>query len=103
MGTITSGALPAVTLVSGTAAQLSTARDVTSYTTVANDDSANVATATVALSADNSTFTTLTVVSMVAAQNDAGVVGFPVTVRVPAGWYIKITLVHMTMGDTTYA
>src|SRR5690242_20291204 len=102
VGTITSGALPTVTLVSGTGAQLSTARDVTSYTLVTNDDSANVASATVALSPDNVTYSTLGIVSQVAAVNDAGAVGQLVTVRVPAGWYIKITLVHMTMGDTTY-
>ena len=103
VGTITSGALPTVTLVSGTGAQVSTARDVETYTVVTNDDSANVASATVALSPDNVTYSTVGVVSQVAAVNDAGAVGQLVTVRVPAGWYLKITLVHMTMGDTTYA
>ena len=103
VGTITSGALPTVTLVSGTGAQLSTARDVSAYVTVTNDDSANVATATVAISPDNVTYSTVGVASQVAAVNDAGAVGTIISFRLPAAWYVKVTLVHMTMGDTTYA
>lgn len=102
-GTITSGALPTVTLVSGTGSQFLTTRDVSAYLVVTNDDSNNVASATIDLSPDNVTYSTIGVVSQVAAVNDAGAVGQLVSVRVPAGWYLKVTLVHMTASAATYA
>lgn len=102
-GTINSGALPTVTLVSGTGAQVSTTRDVDTYSIVTNDDTNNVASATFGLSPDNVTYSTILAITQVAAVNDAGAVGLPATIRVPAGWYLKVTLVHMAIGDTTYA
>jgi hypothetical protein len=101
-GTTTSGALATVTLSSGTGAQVTTARDADSYTLVTGDATNNVGTATVALSPDNTTYSTLFIVSLAAAVNNTGAIAIPVSVRVPAGWYLKITLVHMTMGNTTY-
>src|SRR3954469_6197416 len=59
VGTITSGALPTQTLTSGTGAQISTTRDVDTYTLWTGDATNNAATATVAISPDNSTYSTI--------------------------------------------
>lgn len=103
VGTITSGALPTVQLVSGAGVQILTSRDVESYTTVTGDATNNVASVTVALSPDNTTYSTILVPSLAAAVNNTGAIALSVTVRVPAGWYIKMTAVHATLGVTTYA
>lgn len=103
VGTITSGALPTVQLVSGTGVQIVTTRDCETYTTVTGDATNNVASVTVALSPDNVTYSTIIVPSIAAALNTSGALGIPVTVRVPAGWYLKMTAVHASLGVTTYA
>ncbi len=102
-GTIVSGALPTVQLVTGTGAQVSTTRDVETYTTVTYDATNNVGSCTVALSADDSTYSTVGVLSIAAAVNNTGAIAEVLTVRVPAAWYIKVTLVHCTVGVSTYA
>lgn len=99
VGTITSGSLPTVTLSSGTGAQVSTARDVNLYVPLTTDATNNAATCAVALSPDNSTYTTVETVSLAAALNTQGAVVFPCNVRVPAGWYIKLTAAHMAIGS----
>lgn len=100
--TITSGALPTATLASGTAAQLSTTRDVESHTAVTfNPGVATTATCTVALSSDNTTFSTLCVVTKPVGTVFDGEIE-DVVVRVPAGWYLKMTVVNATLGTTTY-
>jgi hypothetical protein len=104
VGTITSGALPTVQLVSGTGAQVSTARDVDTYTLWTGDATNNVASATVALSPDNVTYSTIYAASLAAAVNNTGAIAVPLYARVPAGWYLKITLVHSAaMPTTAYA
>lgn len=103
VGTITSGSLPTVQLVSGNGVQILTSRDVESYTAVTGDATNNVASVTVALSPDNTTYSTILVPSLAAAVNNTGAIALSVTVRVPAGWYIKMTAVHMALGVTTYA
>lgn len=98
VGTITSGSLPTVTLTSTTGAQVSTTRDVNLYVPLTSDATNNAATCAIALSADNSTYTTLTTVSVAAAVNNLGALVQLVTVRVPAGWYVKLTTSRMTIG-----
>jgi hypothetical protein len=103
VGVITSGALPTATLSSGTGAQVSTTRDVSAYIALTADATNNAATAAVALSPDNVTYSTLYTLSLAAAVNNTGAIVLPAHVRVPAGWYIKVTVSHMTITSTTYA
>lgn len=101
--TITSGALPTLQLVSGTGVQVSTARDVDSYTAITyNSLIATNATATIALSPDNTTYSTLAVITKPVGVAFAGEIGME-KVRVPAGWYLKVTVVQSVLGLTTYA
>jgi hypothetical protein len=99
---LVSGALPTVSLSSGTAAQVSTARNVTAAILYTLDATNNVATVKVELSPDNSTFTSLGTMSFAAAVNNTGAIALIATVPVPAGWYIKVTVVHAAITSTTY-
>lgn len=100
--TITSGALPTQQFVSGTAAQVSTSRDVEVHTPVTmNSLIATVATCTVALSPDNVTFSTLCVWTEPVGVAFAGSI-IDVTCRVPAGWYLKLTTAQAVLGLSTY-
>jgi hypothetical protein len=99
---LVSGALPTVALSSGTAAQVSTARNVTAAILYTLDATNNVATVKVELSPDNSTFTSLGTMSFAAAVNNTGAIALIATVPVPAGWYIKVTVVHAAITSTTY-
>ena len=103
VGTITSGALPTVSLSSGTGAQVSTSRDVNAYIALTADATNNAATAAIALSPDNTTYSTLATISLAAAVNNTGEIVQMATVRVPAGWYLKVTVSHMAITSTTYA
>jgi hypothetical protein len=95
VGTVTSGALSTQQLVSGTGATLSTTRDVEAHTTVASTSAAG--TVTVQLSPDNATYSTLVIwtpaVSLVTDD---------IIVRVPAGWFLKLTTSNATLGLTTF-
>src|SRR5438105_1227869 len=91
----TSGALSTVQLVTATGAQVSTARDAETHTPVTLTNAAG--TVTVALSPDNVTYSTLAVVTPAVNASITDVV-----VRVPAGWYIKMTVSQATLGVTTY-
>jgi hypothetical protein len=102
-GTVTSGALATQQLVTTTGAQISTARDVDTYTLLTSDATNNIATCTVALSPDNVTYSTILTPSVAAALNNLGAVAIPVSVRVPAGWYIKLTSTRFAISVTTYA
>lgn len=101
-GTVTSGALPTVQLVSATGAQVSTSRDVETHTLVTADATNNAATVVVALSPDNTTYSTLYTLSLAAAVNNTGAIALPLAVRVPAGWYLKMTATRFTLGASTY-
>jgi hypothetical protein len=107
-GTITtrnplvSGALPTVSLSSTTAAQVSTTRNVTAVVAITNDATNNAATCKVELSPDNSTFSTLLTVSYAAAVNNTGAIVYPLTIPVPAGWWVKLTVTHAAITSTTY-
>lgn len=100
-GGVASGALPTIQLVSGAAQVPSTARTVTTYTSVAYNNSSADATITVALSPDNSTFSTLAVVTNKTFTGAVNGNITMVTVIVPIGWAFKITTVNATLGATT--
>ena len=99
---ITSGALPTVTLSSGTGAQVSTTRDAETVTPFTGDGTNNAATCAIALSPDNVTYSTLDTLSIAAGLNVLGALALSANVRVPAGWYLKLTAAHGTIGTTTY-
>lgn len=101
--TITSGALPTVQLVTATGTQISTGGDVETITPCTfNPGATTTATVTVALSPDNVTYSTLAVVTEPAGVALDGTI-LPVKVRVPAGWYLKLTVnAQAVLGLTTY-
>jgi hypothetical protein len=95
VGTVTSGALSTQQLVSGTGAQVSTTRDVETHTTCATTSAAG--TITVQLSPDNVTYSTLVILTPATS-----LVTVDAVVRVPAGWFIKLTSSNATIGITTF-
>lgn len=101
--TITSGALPTVQLVSATGAQILTTRDAETITPCTfNPGAATTATVTAALSPDNATYSTLGVETVPAGVALDGTIHL-VKVRVPAGWYLKLTVnAQAVLGLTTY-
>lgn len=100
--TITSGALPTVQLVTTAGAQISATRDAETVTPVTfNSGAANTATCLVALSPDNVTYSALGTESEPVGVALAGTIHL-VKVRVPAGWYLKLTATNATLGVTTY-
>lgn len=98
-----SGALATVQLVSGVAAVVASVRDVETVTPVTfNPGAATIATCTVALSPDNATYSTLGVETEPAGVALDGTIHL-VKVRVPAGWYLKLTVsATAVLGLTTY-
>jgi hypothetical protein len=94
VGTVTSGALATQQLSSGTGATVSTTRDVETHTPCTLTGVGG--TITVALSPDNVTYSTLAVVTPAINASITDVV-----VRVPAGWFIKLTVASATLGVTT--
>jgi len=99
---IASGALPTVAPVSGTAFQCSTTRDVYLTVPFTGDATNNAATCKVEVSPDNVTFSTLNTVSIAAALNLTGAIDLSVDCIVPAGWRVKLTATHGTLGTGTY-
>lgn len=95
VGVAQSGSLPTATLASTVAQALSTTRSVTAYITVTNTGAGG--TCAVALSPDNSTFSTVATMTTTANSTVE-----TLTVVVPAGWYIKATFSNATI-TTTYA
>src|SRR6266571_5151219 len=88
-GTVTAGALSTVQLVTATGAQSLTTRDAETHTPCTLTNAAG--TVTVALSPDNVTYSNLAVVTPAVNSSITDVV-----VRVPAGWYIKLTVSQAT-------
>jgi hypothetical protein len=106
VGTITSGTLPNLgAWVSTTAKVNPVARDITAYVEVTSDGTNNAGTCAIAISPDNSTYTTVGTVSVPAAINNLGVVVEVVPVRLPNGWYIKLTFTatRITVAASYYA
>lgn len=97
------GPLPTVSLVSGTGAQIDTGRDVETHTPVTLTSAAGTCKAELApvgqldfppeVPAYQELFT-------IAPKVDAAVVD--VCVRVPVGWFLKLTVTNATLGTTTY-
>jgi hypothetical protein len=109
-GTITSGTLPNTgAWVSATAKQNPTtvtvpARDVTVNVEVTSDGTNNAGTCAIAISPDNSTYTTVGTVAVPAAINNLGVVVEVVPVSLPKDWYIKLTFTatRITVAASIY-
>jgi len=99
---ITSGALPTATLSSGTGAQISTTRDTRVGILYTLDATNNIATVKLELSPDGTTYSSLGTMSFAAAVNNTGAIAQLLTFGVPAGWYVKVTVVHATITSTTY-
>ena len=100
---IVSGALPTTTVSSGTGKANPGTTQVTVYGVVTFDATNNVATLTVALSPDNTTYSNVQVYSLAAAVNTVGAQTQPITLVLPQGWYMKFTAVHCSVGTLTYA
>ena len=99
----TSGALATTTVVSGTGKAILAGQSVTLYGCFTSDATNNVSTCTVALSPDNTTYSTVLPLSVAAALNNLGAITLPISLVVPAGWYVKFTSVHGAIGTLTYA
>lgn len=99
---VTSGALSTVSLSSGTAAQVVATRNATLALALTFDASAADATAKVELSPNNSDFSTLATCKIPNATNPSNGEVWLVTVPVPAGWWIKVTVSHVTITSATY-
>lgn len=101
---VVSGTLPNTgAWVSGTAKINPAGRQVTCYVEVVGDATNNIATVTVAVSPDNTTYTTVATPSLAAAVNTIGAVTLDVEVSWPAGWYIKLTIgAHATVAASIY-
>jgi hypothetical protein len=102
--TVTSGTLPqlAAAWVSGTVKQNPVARQIVIPLAVSGDATNNVATCAVAISPDDSTYTTVATISLAAAVNNTGAITVLSTVTLPAGWFIKLTLAHTTVTQSYY-
>src|SRR5437868_1904527 len=102
--TVTSGALPqlAAAWVSGTAKVNPVARQIVIPLAITGDATNNAATCAVAISADDSTYTTVATVSLAAAVDIPGAITLLSSVILPAGWYIKLTLSHTTVTQSYY-
>jgi hypothetical protein len=95
---ITSGALPTLNFVSGTAQQVSAARDVflvVPWTSPVSGTCQLI----VALSPDNVTYSNVLTYNFV-GLNPASTL--PVSLPVPAGWYVRLTWNAGTLGACTY-
>ena len=100
---VVSGALSTTTVSSGTGKQIVAGQTVTVYCCFTSDATNNVSTCTVALSPDNTTYSTVLPISVAAALNNLGAITLPISLVVPAGWYVKFTSVHGAVGTLTYA
>lgn len=101
-GTGITGALPTVQLVSGAGAVFSTSRTVAVYTPVTlNPTGAATATCTVAVAPDGATFSTLSVVTLPIGVTFDGTIHM-LTVVLPQGWTLRMTVVNATLGVSTW-
>jgi hypothetical protein len=88
--------------MSGTAAQINTGRDVETHTPVTCTPTAGTsATCAIAISPDDTTFSTLVTLTVPAGVALDGFI-LDARVRVPAGWYLKLTAnAQAALGVTT--
>lgn len=99
---IASGSLPTVSLSSGTGAQISTSRNANVGLLYTLDGTSAIATVKLELSPDGTTYTSLGTISFAAAVNATGAIAELLTFAVPAGWFVKVTVVHAAITSTTY-
>jgi hypothetical protein len=100
---ITSGTLPNTgAWVSGTAKVNPVSRAITVAVEVVTAGTNTIATCVIAISPDNSTYTTLATPGASAAQNNTGATTTAVTVPLPQGWYIKLTFANCTVAASVY-
>ena len=100
---ITSGSLPQLSAWSSGTAQTNPAgRAITVALAITGDATNNVATCAIAISPNNSDFTTLATVSLAAAVNNTGAITVATNVPLPSGWSIKLTLSHTTVATSSY-
>lgn len=101
--TITSGTLPDLgSWVSGTGKQNTADRQVVVNVEFVTDGTANAATCAIAISPDNTTYTTIGTPTASVAVNTVGSVKFLVPVLVPDSWYIKVTFARGTVAASIY-
>ena len=102
---VTSGTLVSLSAwVSGTAKQNPNAYETNFILACSSDASNNAATVAIALSPNNTDFTTIGTWSIAAAINNLGAVTDIIPVPVPTGWYMKLTIgAHATVAaSVTY-
>lgn len=100
---ITSGTLPNTgAWVSGTAKVNPVSRPVTVAVEVVMAGTNTIATCVIAISPDNSTFTTLGTPGASAAVNNTGAFTVLTDVPLPQGWYIKLTFANCTVAASIY-
>lgn len=101
--TITSGTLPNTgTWTSTTAKQNPVTRQITIAVEFVSNGTANAATCAIAISADNSTYTTIGTLTVSTAVNTVGALTLCDSVVLPAGWWIKLTFVQGTVAASIY-
>lgn len=101
---VTAGALPQLAAwVSGTAQQNPVSYPITVALAISDDGTNNAATVAVALSPDNTTYTTLGTVTIPAGLNNLGATTVLSNVTVPTGWYVKLTIgAHASVAQSYY-
>lgn len=101
--TLTSGTLPNTgAWSSGTAKVNPVTRSITVNVEFVTDGSANAATCAIAISPDNSTYTTIGTLTASVGVNTAGSVTLVAPVNVPTGWYIRLTFARGTVAASIY-
>src|SRR5205823_11806516 len=102
--TITSGTLPNTgAWVSGTAKVNPVARQITVFVECVFDGTANAATVGIGVSSDDTTYTTVGTPGVSVGVNTAGGSTQLVPVRLPAGWFIKLTIAaHASVAASIY-
>jgi hypothetical protein len=102
---VTSGTLVSLSAwVSGTAKQNPNAYATTVVVATTGDATNNAATVAIALSPDNTTFTTVGTVSIAAGINNLGALTVLNSILLPTSWWIKLTIgAHATVAaSVTY-
>lgn len=102
--TITSGALPQLSAwASGTAQQNPVARPITVVVVPTDDATNNAATVAIAISPDNTTYTTIGTWTNGAALNNLAAEIDVIPVPLPQSWYIKLTIsAHASVAQSYY-
>lgn len=101
-GVQTSGSLPTITVISGTAIQVTATRDFNLWIPLTfNPTAILTASAKIEISADNITYTTISTETYPALL---GLLGSTRSISIPlrAGYYVKVTATNATIGACSY-